>query len=190
LALNENHFDMWVRQAEGEPDRFDLKFDVHTGKGFLRTPHVGGTSSTPASSHDTIPALSAADLSNSKFSWFDDSSNRDRTEFGFAAETIDDIKAIKPGNWTRVSQLDDTQLKIQQSVPPVSQQKQAAVKAKMMPDDRSSHPERKSAAVYICELESDLERTRRHVDQLKKRIADLEAEVEGLGGKTRPLILE
>ena len=62
-----NEFEMWIRRAQKDPERFDIKFRAHQGKGLLRIPFVGGAESTPASEQGGRASITADELISSQF---------------------------------------------------------------------------------------------------------------------------
>ena len=174
----QHDFQVWIRPDGHDGDRFQLKYRVGTGKALFRIQQRTGITSTPASNADVVSALTPKQVAGSQLLV----SNNGRHTFGFAENTIQRVNGLKANDWVPLGVTAANQLE----VPAHNDQ------ATEPPDNASaSHTVGPTAmdAARVRHLEAALIRTKKHVQELKNRVAQLEEQVTDLGGNVRPLIL-
>ena len=145
----------------------------------FRVKQRSGVTSTPASKSDVIPALSPEEVAQSTLVISDNG----RHTFPFAETTVDRLEGTNAKDWVPVELNERQQLEIRVSAlqakpPPEVPQKTTLKSSTGMIDEHTRY------------LETELLRTKSHVQELKNRITELEEQVVELGGELRPLILK
>ena len=188
-----NEFELWIRRSQTDPQRFDIRFEVSEGKGILRTPSVSGAASTPASNRGHSTSIRATDLANSQFFRLTGSpssrAGHARFEYRFKPSTLVDLQNLQGDHWFHIEADANMQLCIIGPSREASDTPDHRI-AVATPSQNQTEADQNFTATRDKTRERDLDRARRHINQLKKRIVDLEAQVEELGGHVPPVILD
>ena len=191
LNIEKNVFRMWIRRVKGEIDRYELKVSIANGKAFLRTTSFAGVGSTPVFDNEILSPLTTQELAQSSLVYVDQTGKnvRSRIEYQFDSDTDVHLKSIDDSGWTNIHISRENVL----NIAPAKMDQETKFhnkQSKPIPTiTKRQTPERKNAAAYIEELEANLERSTRHIEQLKKKVAALELQIEALGGTVAPTIL-
>ena len=194
MKPKQNVFVVWVRQAKSEPDCFDLKVGVASGKAFLRTASFTGVGSTPILDGEITSSLTTQELTQSSIIHVDhdEKNGRQQSEYQFASDTPLHLKTVDNSRWFSVLVGDKNILTIASAAKKKrahAKQESPNISSKLKITKRQSK-EHKNVSTYIVELESSLERSNRHIERLQKNVADLESQIEALGGTVAPTILD
>ena len=189
-----NECEIRIRRTPDEPDRYELRFRVHQVRGTLRIPSNSGAESMPACDRGGASSIRAQDLGGSQFFVLgapsDLSSKRSRPEFTFHPDTIRTLDTLSQSAWTPICANAMNQLHLMVPIKAESEDAHS-----MMLDPKKQAEPKSPAGLIVTQscsaaIEKELARSRRHVSQLKKRIQELEAQVELLGGYVSAIILD
>ena len=180
MTSTQYDFGVWIRSDSHNKDRYRIKYEIGQGKGLFRIQQNSGVISTPASSADVIPALTREEVAHATLII----SHHGRHTFTFAETTVASLDNHHLRNWTPTQVNAMRQLELvpiqTDTHPPLPSTTQTAEKEGTTGLETG----------HIQYLEAELVRTKKHVQELKERVADLEDQVVELGGVIEPLILK
>ena len=177
MFTNAPEFRLWLQRNTAEDPPFRLRWQVLEGRGTLVLPRGGGKDAAPATSSGTLSHLSPSALHQARFVVVSDASGG-RNLF-----------SLGPFDLVRLDQLDN-EAWIALDWNPEGTALELPPSPAGDPIAPPPPPAPITAQDRIHTLEEALARTERRAEGLSRRVADLERQIQALGGTVGPVEID